>query len=73
MIQFAVMVVHGGKNAKPPVLPPFLGEGLLVLGIAIIILCLAVGYAQRNDPVPILKRTKNPYRRYKVVGYRRRK
>lgn len=73
MIQLAVMVVHVGKNANPPVLPPFLGYGLLGIGIAIIVLCLAVGYAQRNDPVPILKRTKNPHRRYKVVGYRRRK
>lgn len=73
MIQLAVMVVHVGRNANPPVLPPFLEHGLLALGVAIIVLCLAVGYAQRNDPKPILKRTKNPYRRYKVVGYRRRK
>jgi hypothetical protein len=67
----SVVVVHTGKNATPiPDSVGFFILGMLVLGI---IFSLVVAYVGRNDPKPILKRTKNPHRRYKLVGYRQRK
>lgn len=67
----AVMVVHVGKNANP--IPDSVAYVILAGLLLIFTFCLVLGYAGRNDPKPILKRTKNPHRRFKVVGYRKRK
>jgi hypothetical protein len=68
---FLAIMVIAPSNGKPrPPLPDWLGWTVMGVLVAMIILCMCVCYAQRNDPVPILKRTKNPYRRYKRVGWK---
>jgi hypothetical protein len=56
------------KNATP--IPDKVGFVVLGCLLAMLVFGLVISYITRNDPVPILKRTKNPYRRYKKVGYR---
>jgi hypothetical protein len=65
-----MIVIHGG-GGNPANLPPAVGYVFLAIFVFLTILSLAVAWSSRNDPRPILKRTKNPYRRYKRVGWRK--
>lgn len=64
------VIVSTRQLANHAPIPNWVGVVVLSVLTFGIILCLAIRYARRHDPEPILKRTKNPWRKYKCMGYR---